>query len=374
MNASELIDPTTRDTLEPQKGKKFYESISGTCAISTRMSLNENMLVDGSFSKTLLQEAAGRTDARAYPVVKGGAAVKAISKDLGIWEDQLLVGNGSDEILDLIAKIFVGRGEALVVNPTFEMYGFYVGTSGGSIRNVLTNDKFQMKASDVLSAITEKTKVIFICSPNNPTGNQHSKDEVLRVVEESEKLVVLDEAYSDFAPYSLARESAKYDNLIVMRTFSKAFGLAGLRVGFAVADNGIIEWLRAGQSPFSVNAVAQEAVGLVLENKRVYESFVKKAIEERRYLMAELQMINGVTPFPSDANFILFRVYNGTGDAENKKGSEKICSALKGNGIEIRDRGSLPLLENCLRVTVSDRESNLRFIEGLKSALREDLQ
>lgn len=365
MNVADMIDGGMREFLAPRRSKEFYQTLSkdSSCA---RMNLNENLLVDSAFSNTLLQEAAKRIDARRYPAVKGGAALKAISEYLGLWEDQILVGNGSDEIIDLVSKVFVGGGEALVVDPTFEMYRFYVELSRGRTRSVLLSEGFEIKASDVLRAVSDRTKAIFICSPNNPTGKQHSKDEVLRVVEESERLVVLDEAYVDFAPYSLVREASKYDNLIVLRTFSKAFGLAGLRIGFAIANDDIIDWLRAAQGPFNVNAMAQEVSRLVLENRKIYDSFVRRVIEERKYLMAELQMINGVTPFESDANFLLIRVVGEEGR------SGEVCRRLGEAGIEVRDRGGLPLLSNCLRATVSDRDSNLRFVKELNSILRSD--
>jgi histidinol-phosphate aminotransferase len=363
MNVSDLIENSVKETLSARKGMQFYEKLAEP-EIAVRMSYNENMLVDKSFSNTILMEASENTDARKYPVVKGGLALKAISGNMGFWEDEVIVGNGSDEILDLVAKVFVGRGEGLIVDPTFEMYRFYTKLAGGKTKQVLITKDFELKAEDVLSAVSEKTKAIFVCSPNNPTGKQFSRDEVLRVVEESDRLVVLDEAYVDFAPYNLVRRAAKYHNLLILRTFSKAFGLAGLRIGYGVGNSEIIEWLRAAQSPFSVNSVAQEACRLVLENKRVYESFVKRTIEERKYLTAELEMVNGIKPFESDANFILVKVIGG--DVT----SEDLCKRLRGAGIEVRDRGNLPMLDNCLRVTVADRESNLKFVKELEKAMK----
>jgi histidinol-phosphate aminotransferase len=159
------------------------------------------------------------------------------------------------------------------------------------------------------------------------------------------------------------KEAAKYHNLLVLRTFSKAYGLAGLRIGYGVGNSEIIEWLRAAQNPFSVNSIAQEACRLVLENKRVYDSFIKRTIEERKYLMAELEMVNGIKVFESDANFILVKII-GAGMT-----SEDLCKKLEGAGIEVRDRGQLPMLGNCFRVTVSDRENNLKFVKELVKAL-----
>jgi histidinol-phosphate aminotransferase len=159
------------------------------------------------------------------------------------------------------------------------------------------------------------------------------------------------------------REAAKYPNLLVLRSFSKAYGLAGLRIGYGAGDSEIIDWMRAAQSPFSVNSIAQETCKLVLDNKRIYNNFIMKVMEERKYLQAELQMVNGVVPYDSDANFILFRLM---GDMRSPEVQKKLLAA----GIEVRDRGSLPMLENCLRVTVAGRETNMKFIDELEKCLR----
>ncbi|MBC7127033.1 MAG: histidinol-phosphate transaminase [Candidatus Methanosuratincola petrocarbonis] len=362
MDPSDFVVDRLKGILGEKKWRGAYASLAGEGRV--RMGLNENMLVNRFFSDTLLAEAVKRVDAREYPPPKGWAAARAIAESLGVWEDEVLIGNGSDEILDLVAKVFLsskGR-EAIVVDPTFEMYKFYTGIAGGKTRQVLTTGDFDLSAESVLSAIGDSTKVIFICSPNNPTGRQFNRDEVLRVVEESGRVVVLDEAYADFAPYSLAGECTQHENLLVLRTFSKAFGMAGLRVGYCIGNAKLLEWLRAAQSPFSVNSVAQEMVRLVLENRKVYESFIKQVVEERNYLMAELEMISGVEVYESDANFILFRLPQGVDSGE-------VVRRLGEGGMDVRDRGGLPLLENCIRVTVSTRENNLKFIEMLKGAM-----
>jgi histidinol-phosphate aminotransferase len=362
MNVGDLVEAGLKELLEEGRGKAFYEKLAEP-EVATRMSMNENYVVDKSFSSTLLHEVASCVDMRRYPKAKGGSALKAISEDLGLWEDQVVVGNGSDELLDLVAKVFVGGGEALIVEPTFEMYKLYVGLARGSPKPVLLREDFGLEPEDVLGAIGDRTKVIFICSPNNPTGKQYGREAVLKIVEESGKLVVLDEAYADFAPESLVRDAPKYPNLLVLRSFSKAYGLAGLRIGYGTGDSEIIDWMRAAQSPFSVNSIAQVTCKLVLENKRIYNSFIMRVMEERKYLQAELQMINGVVPYDSDANFILFRLM---GDMRSSQVQKRLLAA----GIEVRDRGSLPMLENCLRVTVAGRETNMKFVDELEKCLR----
>lgn len=363
MDPSESIDKKVKEILKPKLGKDFYDETASQGNM-VRMGLNENMIVDGCVANMLLEEAAKRTDPRRYPAPKGSSAIKAISESLGVWEDEVIVGNGADEILDLICKVYVGGGEALVVEPTFEMYRFYIGLGRGRVRASMMTKEFGLDAEGVLGGITDKTKALFICSPNNPTGRQFSKDDVLRVVEDCDRLVVVDEAYSDFAPYSLSRESTRYQNLLVLRTFSKAFGMAGLRLGYATSTNETTGWLRAAQSPFSVNEVAQEMARLVLENNKIYEEWVKKTVEERAYLKAELDDVNGIEAFDSDANFILFRILN------KDLRSSDVVARLKGAGFEVRDRGALPMLKNCIRVTVSTRQNNMRFVGELVKELR----
>lgn len=364
MDPSEMIDPEIRELLSLRKGKEAYSEESDSATL--RMSLNENMLVDRSFSSTLLIEAARAVDPRAYPRPKGAAALKAIAEKYNLWEDQIAVGNGSDELLELIMKVFVGRGEALTIEPTFEMYSFYIGLMRGEASPVYLKTDFSLDAEAVLSRVGDKTKAIIICSPNNPTGMQFAKDDVLKIVEESDRLVIVDEAYADFAPYSLIDEAVKYQNLLVLRTFSKAYGLAGLRIGYCVGDHELIGWIRAAQSPFSVNAIAQEQVRRVLGNKEIYDSFIRKVVEERGYLMAELEMMKGVQPYSSDANFILFRILDA------KKNSSDVARMLREKGIEVRDRGGLPMLKNCLRVTVSTRENNQKFVNALRDIIEGD--
>lgn len=336
------------------KRGSFYEDIPKSII---RMGLNENFLVNEYFLRTILNEAIQNIDIRTYPDAKGTKAGRAIAEDLGLWEDEIIVGNGSDEIIDLIVKTFIRRGNAIVVDPTFEMYRFYIELFGGKVKSVLTDENFNLKADLVLSQVNDE-KAIFICSPNNPTGNQFDKDEVLKIVKEFNGIVILDEAYADFAPYNLTLEAPKYSNLIVLRSFSKAYGLAGLRIGYAISNSEIIEYLKAAQSPYSVNSIAQEMCRLVINNKQVFKSFIKAVIEERNYLMAELNMIPGIRAYPSDANFILIRSL--------ALPSSYICEELKRCGILVRDRSGLPLLENCFRVTVGRRNDNMKFIDCLK--------
>lgn len=339
------------------KKGSFYEDVPKSII---RMGLNENFLVNEYFLRMILNEVVQNIDVRTYPDAKGTKAARVIAEDLGIWEDEVIVGNGSDEIIDLIAKVFIRRGNAIVIDPTFEMYKFYVELFGGSIKSVLTDENFNLKADLVLPQAKD-SKAIFICSPNNPTGNQFDKDEVLKIVKEFDGIVVLDEAYADFAPYSLILDAIRYSNLIVLRSFSKAYGLAGLRIGYAVGSSEIIEYLKAAQSPYSVNSIAQEMCRLVINNKQVFKSFIKAVIEERNYLMAELNMIPSVKAYPSNANFILIRSL--------ALPSSYICEELRKHGILVRDRGNLPLLENCFRVTVGRRNDNMKFIDCLKRVL-----
>ncbi|MCC6013783.1 MAG: histidinol-phosphate transaminase [Candidatus Verstraetearchaeota archaeon] len=340
--------------------KSFYEYIPDSII---RMGLNENLLIDKYFSYVLLMEAIKNIDIRLYPPAKGYSALKAISEEYGLYEDEVIVGNGSDEIIDLIAKVFVRKNEAIIIEPTFEMYSFYVKLIGGKIKSVLTNEDFDINVDEILSQVSKNTKVIFICSPNNPTGKQYEKEKILKIVKEFQGIVVLDEAYADFASYSIFMEAPKYDNLIVLRSFSKSHGLAGLRIGYGVGNSEIIRYLKSVQSPYSVNSIAQEVCKFVLRNKHVYDHFINLVKNEREYLIAELSTIKEIKVFPSSANFILIKLLTCS--------SSYICEKLREKGILVRDRGNLPLLENCIRVTVGRREDNIKFINTLRKVLEE---
>jgi histidinol-phosphate aminotransferase len=347
--------------LEPYSIEE-YPSLRGVI----KLDANENQFVDNNKLIELLKEVLTELDLRTYPKPFGGEAVGAIAKFLGLPEENVVVGNGSDEILDCIIKAFVGYDDEVIVNePTFEMYSYLTKLAGGRVRPVFLSDSFSLNVEAVLSAVTDRTKIVFICSPNNPTGNQFEEEEVRRIIKETEGLVVVDEAYVDFARYSAVGWINEFENLIVTRTFSKSFGLAGFRIGYAAADEKISSYIRRAALPYSVDSLAQRIAEKALEEWRDYfNSIAKRVKEEREFLFKSLSNFDSLKVYPSDANFLLVRV---TGQ---KLTSKIVRDELLKRGIIVRDRSFLPKLENCLRITVGTREMNLKLLEALNDILR----
>ncbi|MEM2213742.1 MAG: histidinol-phosphate transaminase [Candidatus Nezhaarchaeales archaeon] len=326
-----------------------------------KLDANENLVLDENWVRSLVREAVEKVDVRLYPPIYASKAVEAIAEFLGISRRNVIVDNGSDSIIDLIAKCFVGQGRALIVEPTFEMYRFYVEALGGLAESFYMNEGFTINVDELLER-AEGAKVVFLASPNNPTGTQHPREVIEAVAEEFDGIVVVDEAYADFGDFSLWDLPLRYDNVIVLRSFSKVAGLAGLRIGYAVVSEKVYNFLSRLQSPYSVNSLAQEVLQLVLSRW----DFVKKAIEEikieRDFVIRELMVINGVKPYHSKANFVLFRV--------NAMSSKELAERLASMGIYVRERDLKPLLENCIRVTIGPRSVNRLFLNALRSLLK----
>jgi len=325
-----------------------------------KLDANENLVLDENWIRDLVREAVEKVDVRLYPPMYASKEVEAIADFLGVSKRNVIVENGSDSIIDLVAKCFVGQGRAVIVEPTFEMYRFYVEALGGVAEGFYMNEGFTIDVEELLKR-AEGAKVIFMASPNNPTGTQQPKEVVEAIAEGFRGLLVVDEAYADFGDFSLWDLPLKYENVIVLRSFSKVAGLAGLRVGYAVVSEGVHDFISRLQSPYSVNSVAQEVVRLILDRWDEVVKAVEVVKAERDFLVRELASTKGVRPYDSKANFVLFKV--------EAMGSEELVERLEAMGFYVRERNAKPLLENCIRVTVGPRRVNELFIEALRRAL-----
>jgi histidinol-phosphate aminotransferase len=332
----------------------------------TKLDLNENLAVSRDVVGELLLEVCRDVDVRLYPPLYGAMAVKAISEFFGFSESEILVGNGADGVLDSLMKVFVKkRSKVLVVEPTFPMYGYFTRLYGGKKVTVLLKPSFELNVDEILEKCDERTSLLVVCSPNNPTGNQFKKEDMEKILQEFNGIVVVDEAYADFAKYTVIDWTRNFDNLVVLRTFSKAFGLAGIRFGFLVSNKSIVEYVKRVMPPFDVNIVTQRLIVLALQNWSYFQQRIKYITEEREWLRKALAKIDGVIPYPSDANFILFKV------TKDNLSSSTVKERLESRGVLVKDRGNLPLLENCIRVTVGTRDMNETFVSALKSVLEE---
>ena len=283
-----------------------------------------------------------------------------IAKVKGVSEDRIFCGNGSDEAIDLVYRIFCNPGvdNAVAIDPSYGMYKVCADVNNIEYRKVQLDNDFQFHAADMLQAADNRTKLMFICSPNNPTGNDMSHAEVEQLLQQFRGIVVVDEAYFDFSEQpSFTQLLDKYPNLIVLQTFSKAWGCAAIRCGLAFASPQIIGLFNKVKYPYNVNLLTQQQALEALRNAQQTKEWVKILKEERTRLMqlfAELSLTDKV--FPSDANFFLARVSD----------ANAIYKYLVGEGIIVRNRNSVTLCGNCLRITVGTPEENNTLIEALK--------
>jgi len=289
----------------------------------------------------------------------------AVSKLLNVKANKLFFGVGSDEIIDLLIRIFCEPKEdqVMMLEPTYGLYKVACDINNVETVSPLLTDSFQIDFSEVGKYYSSKVKIIFVCSPNNPTGNLLNKNDILQLCKTYNSLVVVDEAYIDFAEpsASLINEVNHYRNLVVMRTFSKAWGLAGVRLGFCAADEEIISYLFKVKAPYNINALTRYAVLKSITNEKKKESVVSAIVNERLHVETELKNISAIkNVYPSDANYLLIRLPQ----------AKEIQKNLAEKGIIIRDRSSQPKLEDCLRITIGTKEENDALLSELKNLLQ----
>ena len=278
----------------------------------------------------------------------------------GVKSENIFLGNGSDEAIDLVYRAFCEpeKDNVVAIDPTYGMYKVCADVNNVDYRNVLLDENYQFSADRLLAATDERTKLIFLCSPNNPTGNDLLQSEIEKVINEFEGLVILDEAYNDFSDRpSYLSQLDKYPNLIILQTFSKAYGCAAIRLGMAFASKEIIDILNKIKYPYNVNLLTQQQAMNMLKDYSQVESWVKTLIEERAYLEKEFVALACTEKiYPSDANFFLAKVSD----------AKAIYNYLVAKGIIVRNRTSITLCKDCLRVTVGTREENNQLLETLK--------
>jgi histidinol-phosphate aminotransferase len=286
-----------------------------------------------------------------------------ISKLKNIPAENIFLGNGSDEPIDLLIRAFCEPGIDNVVSmaPTYGMYKVAADISGIELRNVSLNKHYDLEPKKVLNIVDENTKLIFLCSPNNPTGNSLKKQSIIEIITNFRGLVVLDEAYIDFAPgKSLLPEINNYPNLVILQTFSKAWGMAGIRLGMAFASPEIIQVLNKIKYPYNLNVLTQQKALELLEQKEQVDNWIELLITERKKMAELLKKFPFVIRvFPSDANFLLVKMFDARG----------VYDYLVEEGIIVRDRSKVQLCENSLRITIGSPDENKTLIETLKNLI-----
>ena len=296
-----------------------------------------------------------------YPDPQQASVKSVLANQNGVAKNQILLGNGSDEVLDLLFRAFCEPkiDNVITLPPTYGMYGVLANLNAVENREVLLSNDFQPQLEEIMKAVNKNTKMIFLCSPNNPTGNTFSEESVQYLLDNFNGLVVIDEAYIDFTDKdSWIQKINTYPNLIITQTLSKAYGLAGIRLGICYASAAIIAVLNKIKPPYNVNELTQQRALDRLENPKKMKEEISSIIAQREELLKVLNEVNFVsTIYPTEANFILIKV-----DNANQRYDELIAK-----GIVIRNRTTQPLCENTLRLTIGTAEENQKLIAALKS-------
>ncbi|MFN3916799.1 MAG: histidinol-phosphate transaminase [Flavobacteriales bacterium] len=296
-----------------------------------------------------------------YPSPMQWALKNRLAEIKNILAEQVFLGNGSDEPIDLLFRVFCepGKHEVIIPVPTYGMYKISAEINNVAYKEVFLTKNFQPNTSEILSSAGENTRILFLCSPNNPTGNLYEQEIIEDLLKKFKGIVVVDEAYVDFSDKpSWITRLGEFDNLVVLQTFSKAWGLAGIRLGMAFASKEIIGYMNKIKPPYNVNTLSQRIALEALNNSEQHDSWVTAILAQREILEGVLPTFPFVQEvYPTEANFILIRVND----------ARKLYNYLIAQGIVVRDRSSQPLCESTLRISVGTLEENVKLLESLKA-------
>lgn len=295
-----------------------------------------------------------------YPDPTQAELKEALAQVKGIKPECIFLGNGSDEAIDLVYRVFCipGRDNVAALSPTYGMYGVCAAVNDVEYRTLTLDSHFDFEADRLLDLCDNRTKAIFLCSPNNPTGNSLNRDEIHKVLERFEGMVVIDEAYGEFSTAPSFRfELPRYHNLIVLNTLSKAWGSAGIRLGMAFAIPAVIGYFNKVKYPYNIGRPTMECALEMVKRRYDVDKWVFRLLEERARVVAAFRLLPSCKEvFPTDANFFLARMENATA----------IYKYLIGKGIIVRNRSNVELCEDCLRVTIGTPQENSALLGALR--------
>ncbi|GAB4447924.1 MAG: histidinol-phosphate transaminase [Bacteroidia bacterium] len=296
-----------------------------------------------------------------YPDPLHSRVRQKLAKIKKVHPEQIFLGNGSDESIDIILRIFCkpGRDEIIILPPTYGMYEVAANVNDIRVKKVFLDDDFQPVTKDILENISSNTRVVFFCSPNNPTGNLINTEIIEEVLNNFHGIVIVDEAYIDYANTpSWIYKLNQFPNLIVLQTFSKAWGMAGLRAGMAFAHPDIIAVMNRVKLPYNINIITQNLILEALENQNFLKNTISETLKERMKLVEELKRLKIVLRiYPSDANFILVKVHD----------ADKVYNYLVEKKVIVRNRSKLEKCEGCLRITIGKPNENAALISVLSN-------
>ena len=284
-----------------------------------------------------------------------------ISNIKGVPIQNIFLGNGSDEAIDLLFRIFCepGKDNVIILPPTYGMYEVCAELNDVQVKKVPLLSNFQLNLEAIEQSIDSNTKIIFVCSPNNPTGNSINRNYIEILLNNYNGLVIIDEAYINYARQkTFIPELTEYPNLVILQTLSKAWGLAGLRLGMAFAGQRVIDYLNKVKYPYNINTATQQLAIEALNNISSVNNWTRTTVEQREWLISQLSNLGFVNKiYPSDANFILVKMQN----------AKSFYDYLTGKGIIVRDRSKVILCDECLRITIGTPDENKQLIDALKT-------
>ena len=349
-----------------QKELEKYSKLSGykkpeKYSNVIKLDSNENYAVSQEFLKKMITEAKENIDVREYPLGGTERLVQSISKYLGLPKEMIGVGNGSDQIIDLILSTFASKEtKILTSDPTFGFFEERCKLYSIPTIKIPFNKNMTLDLENFLLN-SKKADILYLDMPNNPTGFQFQRKDLEKLIRQFNGLVIMDEAYVEFSDYSVVEMTKKNNNLIVLRTLSKSFGLAGLRVGYFVANDEIIDtFTRVIQYPYPLNTLAIEVGIMALRQSKYFKDITDLVKKERSRIIANLRQMKTFEVFDSKANFVLFTAGGS---------SQRIYKALIEQGISIKNLGKIGQHEGCLRVTVGSQDMNSRFLTAIRDLL-----
>lgn len=328
-----------------------------------KINQNENPWdVPADLKREILDFAQERSWSRYPPFVPNDLYAR-LAEYAGWKPEGVLAGNGSNEIIQALMTVFLGPGKKLVIpEPTFTVYKLLATVLGADVVTTPLRPDYSFDCDALEERFLAEGDLLVVCSPNNPTGALYPTDRIAALLEQTDKPVVVDEAYFEFSGETAAGLLAKHDNLIVLRTFSKAFSLAGLRVGYGLMDPALAREVDKAKLPYNLNFLSVVAAMKLLENRTLLEDSVRTIVAEREPMIREMNAIEGVVAHPSRANFILF---------ETPYPPKQIFTGLLADGLLVRDVSSYPMLGKGLRVSVSTPDDNQKFLTSLRRVMGE---
>ncbi|TFG31401.1 histidinol-phosphate transaminase [Candidatus Thorarchaeota archaeon] len=328
-----------------------------------KLDSNENFQIEESFMKLVMEIAISETDPRVYVSWESSKLLERLSDYLGVDKGKIILGSGADGLIELVTKSIMTQNDcALIIKPTFSMYRSLLCMNRRNFTEVSLGDNFSLDIGQIIAATKGTDEVVFLCSPCNPTGNQFKRRDIITLLQLTEGLVVLDEAYAEFASETLVDLVEEYNNLFVLRTFSKAFGLAGLRLGYAVTNEELARTLRKQVFlPYPISSLTLSIASELLKRIEYVKNSIILVKETRKKLSKELDAIPGVKVYPSEANFILLEI---------SQSSKDVADKLLKLGIKVRIIDWIEDNANYIRVTIPPVTDYARVVESMKEVLR----